>query len=169
MKPLWESTRDLHHACEKHPVGQAMSLGTPPQKWYSDWLNCLLMMHEIIDAQVSPLIHRAERLKRDIENMHIKPRENKACQEFCSRLLQSNDLIEGTIYVLTGAHLMGGEIMRRRLIGYPVSHLQWDSRQDAIKELDRYRSKSELTESARECFGALLKIMDEIIERDSMV
>jgi hypothetical protein len=27
MKPLWEITRDLHHACEEHPVGAAMIAG----------------------------------------------------------------------------------------------------------------------------------------------
>ena len=30
-KPLWEYTRDLHHACEAHIVGGAMATGNPPR------------------------------------------------------------------------------------------------------------------------------------------
>ena len=35
---LYDATRDLHHACEQHPLGQAMVNGAvTPQHW-ADWL-----------------------------------------------------------------------------------------------------------------------------------
>lgn len=76
-------------------------------------------------------------------------------------------LRQGAIYVLTGAHLMGGEIMRRRLVGFPVNHLQWEDRQLAINELRKFRERSELVDQARACFQALLDMMDEIQAKDS--
>jgi hypothetical protein len=79
--------------------------------------------------------------------------------------LDTDDKIAGAAYVLTGAHLMGGEIMRRRLEGYPTSHLVWDDRKAALEELKAYRVRSELAAEARDCFTALLRIMDEIKER----
>ena len=167
MQQLWEATRDLHHACEEHPVGNALASGKPPRQWYADWLGCLSMIHDITDTQIKPVIHRAEKIKKDIQNMDVVPRNNEQCQHFCSQLLENNDLREGAIYVLTGAHLMGGEIMRRRLDGFPVSHLEWDDRQAALEELRLYRNRPELTNAARECFGALLKMMDEIVNLDS--
>ncbi len=70
--------------------------------------------------------------------------------------------IAGAAYVLTGAHLMGGEIMRRRLVGYPTSHLEWPDRKAAISELMKFREREEIAQEARNCFQALLDIMDEI-------
>ena len=64
--------------------------------------------------------------------------------------------------LLTGAHLMGGEIMRRRLEGYPTRHLEWDDRKEALAVLQGYRTRDDITEEARDCFKALLAIMDEI-------
>ena len=64
--------------------------------------------------------------------------------------------------MLTGAHLMGGEIMRRRLEGYPTLHLEWDERKEAIAELQLLRTRGELGQEARDCFAALLSVMDEI-------
>lgn len=162
VKPLWESTRDLHHACESHAVGGAMSKGTPPRQWYSDWLGCLSMMHEVTDTECSEMIHRADRVKQDIEEMDVKPRFNKACEAYCEDLKKDADLRQGALYVLTGAHLMGGEIMRRRLVGFPVKHLEWVDRQAALGELKKYRERPELTPAARACFEALLRMMDEI-------
>jgi len=166
MKPLWESTRDLHHACESHPVGNSMSKGEPPRQWYSDWLGCLSMMHHIIDKDVNQAIVRAEFVDKDIEEMDVKPRHNDACVTYCNQLKEDPILRQGAIYVLTGAHLMGGEIMRRRLIGFPVNHLQWEDRQEALRELKQFRERPELVDQARACFQALLNMMDEIQAKD---
>ena len=75
--------------------------------------------------------------------------------------------IAGAGYVLTGAHLMGGEIMRRRLDGFPTQHLEWDDRKAALAVLQSMRGRDDLADAARACFSALLASMDEIHARET--
>jgi len=157
---LWKETRDLHHACEEHDVGAAMASGKPPMQWYSDWIGSLLDIHIRIDENYSTSIRRVERLKEDLENL-VPPRKMIVAKEY-SATLNDEKSIAGAAYVLTGAHLMGGEVMRKRLIGYPTKHLEWGDRKLALKELNILRSREDVVEQARSCFSALLRIMDEI-------
>lgn len=162
MGPLWEATRDLHHACEAHPVGDAMAGGAPPVEWYTQWLQALCTIHSVVDPTLHSVLHRVERLEQDIAAMQIEvPRSNAAAQYAVS--LGTDEELAGAAYVLTGAHLMGGEIMRRRLTGYPTTHLEWDNRTVALNELKTLRSRTDIAEPARACFAALLAVMDEIL------
>jgi hypothetical protein len=52
--------------------------------------------------------------------------------------------------------------MRRRLVGYPTTHLEWDDRKAALVELNKFREREDIVEESKNCFHALLKIMDEI-------
>lgn len=165
MTPLWESTRDLHHACEEHPVGAAMASGTPPATWYVDWLGALQQIHCVVDPDMPDMLWRAERLRSDTEALGLKPLELAATSEYTQRLLTDANARAGAAYVLTGAHLMGGEIMRRRLQGYPTKHLEWDDRKEALAGLKALREAEGIAEAARGCFYALLQIMDEILAR----
>ena len=160
MKPLWEITRDLHHACEEHPVGAAMSAGKPPMIWYAAWVKALLQIHSAIDPHAPESIRRTERLVQDAADTG-NAAEIAAANDYV-RTLDNSNSITGALYVLTGAHLMGGEIMRRRLEGYPTAHLSWDERKDALAELQILRTRGDLGEEARACFAALLSVMDEI-------
>jgi len=159
--PLWEATRDLHHACEAHPVGAAMASGSPPMKWYADWLCALYVIHWEIDKHIPEVIHRTERVQNDLTATNCSANIIRAANKYTSSLITEKD-IAGAAYVLTGAHLMGGEIMRRRLVGYPTTHLEWDDRKAAIFELNKFREREEIAEESKNCFHALLKIMDEI-------
>lgn len=163
MTPLWEATRDLHHACEKHEFGSQLASGKPPRQRYVDWLGCLLSIHTVLDQHVDKSIQRSEQLIQDISLMGEQPRTNKACEIYCNELAGDDTLTQGAIYVMTGAHLMGGEVMRRRLEGYPVQHLLWDSRAQALDELKKYRNRPELADASRKCFAALLNMMDEMV------
>jgi heme oxygenase len=156
---LWKETRDLHHACEEHEVGAAMASGKPSMQWYVDWMNALLTIHSVIDKYYPTTIHRVDRLKEDLKN--TLPRNLNADKEYVATL-NNEKSIAGAAYVLTGAHLMGGEVMRRRLDGYPTKHLEWDDRKLALKELNKLRSREDVVDEARMCFSALLQIMDEI-------
>ena len=160
MKPLWEATRDLHHACEAHPVGAAMSTGKPPMIWYAAWVKALWQIHSIVDPHAPKSIHRTERLVQDL-SVAGDVAELAAANDYI-RTLDNANALSGALYVLTGAHLMGGEIMRRRLEGYPTLHLEWDERKDALAELQILRTRGELGQEARDCFAALLSVMDEI-------
>ena len=159
--PLWEATRDLHHACEAHPVGAAMSSGKPPMQWYADWLSALYTIHWELDKHIPSSIHRTERIQKDLTDTNCPVTLIKEANRFANSLLTEKDIV-GAAYVLTGAHLMGGEIMRRRLEGYPTSHLEWDDRKEALSELMKFRERDDVAEQAKNCFQALLNIMDEI-------
>lgn len=164
MKPLWEITRDLHHACEQHPVGAAMASGNPPMDWYAAWLKALLQIHAFVDPHAPECIRRSDRIKEDIEVISSEVADLSSATLYISSLT-TPESIDGALYVLTGAHLMGGEIMRRRLVGYPTNHLEWNDRRESLTELQLLRTRGELGEEARACFTALLAIMDEIQTR----
>jgi heme oxygenase len=161
MKPLWEATRDLHHACEEHPVGAAMASGEPPMEWYADWLTGLWQIHSVIDKHMHPGLGRTSRLAHDIAKTGIEPVMLRSAADYAG-MLTTEPKIAGAAYVLTGAHLMGGEVMRRRLKGFPTTHLEWDDRAAALSLLKIYRNRDDISEDARDCFGALLSVMDEI-------
>ncbi len=159
--PLWEKTRELHHACEAHPVGAAMASGNPPLQWYADWLSALYTIHWAVDPHISFLLHRVERVQNDLTATGCVVHLSRTANAYANTL-NIEKSITGTAYVLTGAHLMGGEIMRKRLVGYPTSHLEWDDRKAAIAELAKFREREDVAEEAKNCFAALLRIMDEI-------
>ena len=163
-KPLWEETRDLHHACEQHAVGGAMSTGNPPIVWYAAWLQVLHQIHLVIDEYVPENVRRTERIEKDLVDMKIGIEPIAAADEYVKTLTDEKS-ISGAIYVLTGAHLMGGEIMRRRLEGFPTAHLEWEDRKEALAYLQIHRTRDDITEEARACFQALLDSMNEIEER----
>jgi heme oxygenase len=163
MGPLWEATRDLHHACEAHPVGEAMAGGAPPVEWYAQWVQALHTIHSAVDPTLPPVLHRVARLEQDTIALGIDIPQNQAAAQYAQSLTDDAQLA-GAAYVLTGAHLMGGEIMRRRLTGYPTSHLEWDDRPAALGELKVLRQRPDITQAARDCFAALLAVMDEIVE-----
>ena len=71
VKPLWEETRELHHACERHRVGGAMATGKPPRIWYTAWLVALNQIHSIVDPHMPDVLCRTDRLVEDINNTYI--------------------------------------------------------------------------------------------------
>jgi heme oxygenase len=161
---LWNATRDLHHACEQHPVGGVMAVGKPPVIWYRAWLQVLLQLHEVVDQHLPETVHRVSRIKQDIKVLNIAIEPIKIAEIYANTLTNPT-AISGAAYVLTGAHLMGGEIMRRRLEGFPTEHLSWDSRPEALKCLTVLRESPDVIQPARDCFQALLDSMDEILEK----
>lgn len=162
---LWEQTRALHHACEAHSVGSAMASGNPPEQWYADWLSALLEIHTVIDKHANSEICRVERLKKDLDQL-VKPRQLQVAKQYASGLKTEQD-IAGATYVLLGAHLMGGEVMRRKLYrNFPTLHLEWNDRKTALNELIKIKDREDIVEEAKNCFYALLNVMNEIESSD---
>lgn len=159
--PLWEATRSLHHACEAHIVGKAMASGNPPKAWYANWLEALRVIHSAIDPNLPECLHRVDRLSDDIYALGCDVSTSVAALAY-AKSLDNEKKLAGAAYVLTGAHLMGGEIMRRRLEGFPTKHLTWDDRKEALVELNKLREREDISEEAVACFDALLSVMDEI-------
>jgi len=163
--PLWVATRDLHHACEEHEVGGAMSTGSPPYLWYAKWLMALKQIHTVVDSTLPECVHRVSRIEEDLASMAAAGYivSELAYPEIYANEIAGDSLATaGAAYVLTGAHLMGGEVMRRRLVGYPTKHLEWGDRKEALAVLSELRMREDINEQAKNCFRALLTTMDEI-------
>lgn len=161
---LWENTRELHHACEEHEVGAAMASGKPPMHWYAAWLKALSAIHCAVDPHMPECAKRVEEIEKDIcetGKIGIQVYTPESAIKYAKSLTDDLD-IDGAAYVLTGAHLMGGEIMRRRLDGYPTNHLLWNDRKETLNYLLTLRDREELTRSAEKCFEALLETMNDI-------
>jgi hypothetical protein len=107
--------------------------------------------------------HRTLKLKEDLQQLPQPNYINRAHEFIESLKDQDENYIKGVGYVLLGAHLMGGEIMRRRLVNSPTNHLTWDDRKDALEVLTHLRNLEEATDGAKSCFQALLSCMDEIL------
>jgi hypothetical protein len=166
-EPLYVGTKDLHHACEEHTVGAAMSRGDISEQWWADWLGALHLIHSEIDPEIDKRAQRTRELEMDISECDVAPRPNHAAQRLARDLSQSKKLREAAYYVITGAHLMGGQVMRVTLKGrVPDAHLQIEDRKELVELWSPMRQREDLVEEARSIFSGLLDIMDEILERD---
>jgi hypothetical protein len=140
-----------------------MSSGSPPKQWYADWVAVLEAVHAATDHLLPDIAKREKACSTDLWALHLDgvhgwcptPTEEWA-------LALDGDEAWGAVYVTVGAHLFGGEIMRRRLEGYPTAHLQWKDRPAVLEWFKPLRQREELAEPARACFAELLKAMDFI-------
>jgi len=158
---LHSATKDLHHACENHAVGAAMASGSPRDDWYASWLSSLLVIHSYLDNSMPIYCQRTYQLSIDLQKIKCDVYTPYAAYKYIQSLSGVEDRLGGC-YVLTGAGLMGGAIMKKRLVNYPTYHLEFSDRPLALEFLKSLRNKEELAESAKKCFYALLQIMDEI-------
>lgn len=168
MSTLYEATRDLHHACEMHPVGSAMSDGTISAQWWADWIQALHIFHTEIDGdELSDPLARCLELEVDLKGCSVPPRPNCMADKLGLKLSKSAKMREAGRYVLTGAHLMGGAVTKKRIGGrLPTAHLQFGNRKELMTLWTPYRERIDLAEDAREIFQYLLWTMDEITKLD---
>lgn len=161
---LFTLTRDLHHVCEDHPVGAAMSRGDVSEQWWVDWLEALRLAHLVIDPELDLKLRCGEHIAEDIAACSLAPRLNSAACEFADSLAADHSMREAAVYVLTGAHLMGGQVMRK-MIGerLPTRHLELGDRKGMVALWKPSRDRVDLAEEARAVFRSLLGIMDGII------
>jgi hypothetical protein len=159
---LRELTRPLHHAAEQHPVGAAMADGTIPAEWWSQWCLGLLAIHAILDHHCVPVLRRSAELASDLRALPQTLMPPSAL-EYCAEL-DNRDAIDGAMYVFTGAHLMGGAVIERRLRDrLPCAHLLWSDRRQAIAEWSPLRARGELQAHADRGFRAVHEMMGDIV------
>ena len=159
---LQSDTKDLHHACEQHPVGAAMSRGDVSEQVWTDWLGCLFVVHSALDYHLPVEMRRHEQLKMDLmvmANRGYQPRPNSAALRYATIGMR----VDAATYVFTGAHLMGGAVMAQRIGGrLPTRHLHWYNRRAVLDLWRPYRSLEGVSQQARDAFAAILAMMDEI-------
>jgi hypothetical protein len=162
---LRDSTKELHHRAEKHPIGASMADGTISERWWADWINALLTVHMELDRYVPHSMRRCDELIKDLSEFSIIPNDNHAAVEYAKTLPDEHER-EGAVYVFTGAHLMGGAVTDKALAGrLPCNHLRWNDRKQTLADWKPYRDKIELKESANRAFGAVNKILEEIYSK----
>lgn len=164
---LYESTRDLHHACEMHPLGQAMVNATiTPQQW-ADWLEALRTIHTALDPHLPPYAQVAGELTLDLVDMlPVTPNPSIKAQDFATTLT-TPERIGGAAYVLVGAHRRGGRVTEKRFreagLGLPTRHVRFFSGDHAEALIQWLRSKEQLLRASQATFIALIDVMEEIL------
>jgi heme oxygenase len=157
---LASATKELHHAAERHSVGGSMADGTISEQYWADWLGALWVIHKELDPHLPVVLHRVERLETDLNEMELTPR-------FIEAAVSYTDILDpaGAAYVFTGAHLMGGAVMERKLRDrLPCAHLRWDDRQEALRAWRPMRENGDAADAAKAAFAAVISIMDEIVK-----
>lgn len=164
---LYAATRDLHHACEAHPVGQRMSAGTvTPQEW-ADWLAAFRAIHRVIDPHLPLHLTRVALLDADLAAMQaehgVTGREPEAARRF-AYWLTTEDARLGAAYVLHGAHRRGGAVLIKTMasLRYVTGHVVYPLPSEAEAFVKNMRERADLAEPATATFRALLAVMDEI-------
>jgi heme oxygenase len=158
---LYDATRDLHHACEAHPLGQAMVSGsiTPPQ--WAQWLWAMRVLHQVVDAALPDHMERHGALTADLAALP-KPCASRAAMRFALDLIGQDTT--GAAYVLHGAHCSGGRVLAPKMAkrGLPTAHTSYRDA-DAVRAwLGGVRGQEQYADQARATFACLLAVMDEI-------
>lgn len=165
MGALWSGTRDLHHACEAHAVGQRMLAGrVSPQEW-ADWLAAFHVVHLVIDRTLPAHYTRAPLLLADFAALP-PPRLPLAAAAYAAGLHAPGDIL-GACYVLHAAHRRGGRAKAQvmRAAGLSTRHIEYEREAEVETFIRTLRDRADLIAPARAAFGAMLATMDEIEAR----
>jgi hypothetical protein len=161
---LYEATKDLHHACEAHPVGGRMSKGNVTTQEWADWLWAFRCLHSVVDAALPAHMARDGLLAADLSVLPTA-RPSKAALLLAASLVGRD--VTGAAYVLHGAHRSGGRVMAPILTkrGLPCAHIAYRDPEATQDWVRRARDAAESIELARATFECLLSVMDEIHAR----
>lgn len=165
MGKLYTATRDLHHACEVHPVGCRMADGTvTPQEW-ADWLAAFRAIHVRIDPYNPRHLARVALLDADLELLP-RPRKGPAVARLVKGLTTPT-AVNAASYVLHGAHRRGGRVLCATMgrVGLPTAHVFYPDAPAAEAFVRDMRDAPGIAPDARAVFEALLATMDEIEDR----
>jgi len=168
---LYAATRDLHHACEAHPLGQRMSAGTVSSQQWADWLAAFRAIHAAMDPHLDQHLARVAYLDDDLGILAangILSVEPKAARIFSESLTDNYKLL-GAAYVLHGAHRRGGAVLAKRMgaVGLPTLHVNYPLPQLTEVFIKDLRMRYDLVDAATAAFQALLSSMGEIWDRTS--
>ena len=162
MTSLYEETRDLHHACEAHAVGQRMAAGTVTAQEWADWLAAFRTLHAAIDPHLPAHMARGAQLEADLALLPA-PRRGRAAADVAASLTDYR-AIEAAAYVLHGAHRRGGRVLAAKMsaTGLPHAHVAYAQPAEVEALVKGLRNRIDLAAGARSVFAGLLSVMDEI-------
>jgi len=162
MGGLYEATRDLHHACEAHPVGQRMTAGTVSRQEWADWLAAFRAVHAVIDPHHPAHMARVALLDADLALLPA-PRVGQAANTLAATLTTPTS-IAAAAYVLHGAHRRGGRVLASTMgkACLPTAHVIYPLPAEVEALVKALRDRADLASGARAVFAGLLAVMDEI-------
>jgi len=165
MTTLYEATRDLHHACEAHAVGQRMTAGTVTRQEWADWLAAFRAVHVVIDPHHPAHMARLALLDADLALLPA-PRDGQAADMLAATLTTPTS-IAAAAYVLHGAHRRGGRVLASTMgkAGLPTAHVIYPLPAEVETLVKALRDRADLADGARAVFAGLLAVMDEIEAR----
>lgn len=155
-------TRDLHHACEAHPLGQAMVNGSITREAWAGWLWAMRVLHAVIDPDLPAHMSRDALFAADLSVLP-KPSRSNAALDFAAALGRAKSTT-GAAYVLHGAHHSGGRVLAPKMAkrGLPTAHTSYVAPELAREWLGEVREQLQHAEQARQTFACLLDVMAEI-------
>ena len=161
---LYGNTKSQHHACENHPVGQAMTSGSISAAAWADWLWAMRVIHLVVDPWVPTHMIRDRAFCADLESLPAAV-PSAAALKFSADIVGAECF--GAAYVLHGAHQSGGRVIAPKMAkrGLPTAHTCYQRPDQARAWVKEARGWSEFTEQAKEAFRCLLAVMDEIHDR----
>lgn len=167
---LFEATRDLHHACEAHPLGQRMAAGNITRAEWAGWLTAFRVLHQVVDPALPAHMHRDGLLAADLSVLPpVLP--GRAALSFARELCDAGAGTDnvgrdttGAAYVLHGAHRSGGRVLAPTLVkrGLPCGHITYRHPNAVQAWVKTIRARGDLADPARATFTCLLAVMDEI-------
>ena len=166
---LYNATTAAHHDAENHPFGQRMAAGRRSRQEWADWLQAMLDIHTVLDPYLPTSLQRGGDLALDLYQMLPVRGERTESAQRIVEAIRSGDLsvIGGVSYILCGANLRGGQVIKEKLIpvGFPCNHLTFESFVEPNKWLGKLRECGVLADSANTAFKLVLDVMSEIDER----
>lgn len=162
--PLYEATKELHHAVEATELGRKMACGdcTPEEYYY--WLMMkkpiyrVLYEQEFSPAQFDNYLLLLDDIKDTLQLVRdVAVRVPTNSIKYANTLV-SKDELHGAAYVLVGGNVMGGRIIRKKL----PRHLSkrsyyYHDEVKVVKYVKTLRHNRNAIQSAIECFSALLE------------
>jgi len=162
----YEATKETHHDAEQTPFGQEYSKGTLSRQSYTDWIFLQLTIHSLLDPLVPYYVQRAPYLMQDLaELLPCQGRSLKAAEELVKPFFTDVPAWAlSAAYILNGAHLRGGQVVRKTLepAGFPTHHLDFEDEAKAREWLRQQREHTHLAETDVLFFKGMIKAMDEI-------
>lgn len=159
---LRELVQSHHQLAENNELSRKMASGTICPKWWADWVAALLTIHQSFDHCVPAPLTRVHELAWDVCHSEL-PIPTLAAAELAQKIQQDPLLQQAAGYVFTGAHLMGGAIIKKNLsTDLSSRHLEWEDRATAIELWRPWRTKVELAPQAIYCFEQIALVCEQI-------
>jgi len=159
---LYTATREYHHACEEHPIGQKMAIGAITRVEWAYWLHALQVLHWGADGLLPDHMRRDLMFRADLSVLPRVPK-SPAAQALLDDLGTVNSRM-GLAYVLHGAHVSGGRVLAPKMAkrGLPTGHVCYRHPDQVRGWVSEMRGRGELAPAAKAAFCCLLGVMDEI-------